>query len=114
MADKSELTSFTVSLPRSLKTYLQTQAVESGCSTPSEYIRRLLHADRIAKAREDLEQKLLEGLKSPAREMTPTAWRALKQDVLRRIQQRRQAESDLGKTGAAPNPLEPRSKTRRG
>lgn len=94
MADKSDLTSFTVSLPRTLKTYLQAQAVESGCSTPSEYIRRLLHADRIARAREDLEQKLLEGLRSPSREMTPQAWADLKKRVLKRAAQRREKPSD--------------------
>ena len=64
-ATKSELTSFTVSLPRSLKDYLQAQSVQTGCSTPSEYIRRLLYADQREREKERLEQALLKGLSSP-------------------------------------------------
>jgi Arc/MetJ-type ribon-helix-helix transcriptional regulator len=84
---RSDLTSFTVSLPRDLKKFLQERAASSGCSTPSEYVRRLLHADQKAHAQELLEKKLLEGLDGPARELTRTDWANLKRDVLRRIRQ---------------------------
>jgi antitoxin ParD1/3/4 len=93
-ATKSELTSFTVSLPRSLKDYLQAQSVQTGCSTPSEYIRRLLYADQREREKERLEQALLKGLSSPAHEMTPARWNALKQRVLKTAAQRRAKRSD--------------------
>jgi hypothetical protein len=74
MAADSDLTSFTVSLPRGQMEYLQRQAVATGCSTPSEYVRRLIHADQRARAKEELEAKLLEALNAPSREMTPEVW----------------------------------------
>ena len=94
-ATKSDLTSFTVSLPRSLKDYLQAQSVKTGCSTPSEYIRRLLHADEREREKEWLEKELLKGLNSgPPREMTLARWNALKQQVLKTAAQRRAKRSD--------------------
>ncbi len=89
MATDSNLTSFTVSLPRVQKEYLRQQAVAAGCSTPSEYVRRLIHADQKARAREELEAKLLEALESPAREMTPAAWARLRREVLKRVERKR-------------------------
>jgi Arc/MetJ-type ribon-helix-helix transcriptional regulator len=92
MATYSDLTSFTVSLPRSQKEYLQQQAVAAGCSTPSEYVRRLIHADQKARAKEELEAKLLAALDTPAREMTPETWAELKDQVRSRIKERRRAK----------------------
>lgn len=89
MPADSDLTSFTVSLPRAQKEYLQQQAVATGCSTASEYVRRLIHADQKARAKEELETKLLEALSSPEREMTPEAWSEVKEQVLSRIEARR-------------------------
>jgi hypothetical protein len=75
MATDSDLTSFTVSLPRAQKEYLQRQAVATGCSTPSEYVRRLIHADQKARSKEDLEAKLLEAEMHPGRDHA--AWHAM-------------------------------------
>ena len=73
----------TVSLPASQKAYVRRQAAASGCSTPSEYIRRLIHADQRAREREELERRILEGLDSGAREMSPESWKQLR-SALRR------------------------------
>lgn len=81
MAQKRDLTSMTVSLPSSQKDYVREQAAATGCSTPSEYIRRLIHADQKAHAEEALERKLLEGLNSPSREMTAKEWTKLRQGL---------------------------------
>src|SRR5262245_25266503 len=48
---------------------------------PSEYIRRLIHADQKAHEEEDLERKILEGLNSPSREMTAKEWSTLRQGL---------------------------------
>ena len=93
MAADSDLTSFTVSLPRAQKDYLQHQAIETGCSTPSEYIRRLLHADQRVRAQEQLEKQLLEGLTSPAKQMTSEDWVDLKKQVAVRIAARKKTSS---------------------
>lgn len=71
---------------------MKAQARAAGCSTPSEYIRRLIHADQKSHAREQLEQKILEGLDSPAREMTAEDWANLRQTLRDQLTKRRKAE----------------------
>ena len=89
MSRKSKLTSMTVSLPATQKAYVKTQAAASGCSTPSEYIRRLIHADEEAREQERLERRILEGLDSTAREMTEKDWSELKATLRRKLAKRR-------------------------
>lgn len=89
MATKPELTSMTVSLPTSQKDYVRSRAVASGCSTPSEYIRRLIHADECARELEELENRVLQGMASPAREMSPDAWRDLRSTLRKTAAKRR-------------------------
>ena len=91
MSGKNELTSMTVSLPSAQKEYVRDQAAATGCSTPSEYIRRLIHADQKAREQEALEQKLLEGLDSPPREMTAKEWSKLRQTLQAKLAKRRKA-----------------------
>jgi antitoxin ParD1/3/4 len=45
-----ERTSLNVSLPESLKEYVESRMNEGGYSTPSEYVRALLREDRKKKA----------------------------------------------------------------
>jgi len=89
MSDKHELTSMTVSLQTSQKDYVREQAAATGCSTPSEYIRRLIHSDQKAHEQQALELKILEGLESPAREMTPKEWSNLRQTLRSKLSKRR-------------------------
>ena len=79
MSSKPDLTSMNVSLPTSQKAYVKTQALATGCSTPSEYIRRLIHADQQAREKEILERKILAGLNSPKEEMSPDEWQVLRE-----------------------------------
>jgi putative addiction module CopG family antidote len=92
MRDKNELTSMNVSLPASQKDFVKEQAAATGCSTPSEYVRRLIHADQKAHQTEALEQKLLEGLDSPAREMSTKEWSKLRQTLRTKLTKRRRAQ----------------------
>lgn len=92
MSDRNELTSMTVSLPSAQKDYVREQAVATGCSTPSEYIRRLIHADQKAHEQEALELKILEGLDSPAREMTGKEWSKLRQTLRNKLAKRRKVQ----------------------
>jgi hypothetical protein len=91
MSGKNELTSMTVSLPASQKEYVREQATATGCSTPSEYIRRLIHADQKAHHQAKLEIKILEGLDSPAREMTGKEWSKLRQTLRNKLGNKRKA-----------------------
>lgn len=85
----SDLTSMTVSLPASQKDYVKARAAESGCSTPSEYIRRLIHADQRSREREELERKILEGLDSTVREVSDEDWEDLRSTLRKKLTQRR-------------------------
>ncbi len=92
MASDNDLTSMTVSLPTAQKDYVKEQATASGCSTPSEYIRRLIHADQKAREQEDLERKILEGLDSPARRMTDVDWKNLRATLKATLGKRKKAK----------------------
>ena len=92
MNDSPELTSMNVSLPVSQKEYVRTRAASTGCSTPSEYIRRLIHADQQLRAEEELGRKLLAGLASPGRDMTAKEWSKLRQGMLSELAKRRRAQ----------------------
>ena len=86
---QSELTSMTVSLPASQKEYVKAQAEASGCSTPSEFIRRLIHQDQRTRAQEELDRLILEGLESPSEVMTPERWEEFRQSVRDGLARRR-------------------------
>ena len=60
------MASLNISLPQSLKEYVEAQVESSGYSTPSEYIRTLLRDDQKRRAEDRLEALLLEGLESGA------------------------------------------------
>lgn len=89
MSDKQDLTSMNVSLPSTQKEYVRERAAATGCSTPSEYIRRLIHQDQKAREEEHLERLLIAGLESPSREIGPKEWAELKRKLQERAQSTR-------------------------
>jgi len=91
MSGNNELTSMTVSLPSTQKDDVRKQASATGCSTPSEYIRRLIHADQKAHEQQDLELEILKGLASPAREMTGKEWSKLRLTLRSKLAKQRKA-----------------------
>jgi Arc/MetJ-type ribon-helix-helix transcriptional regulator len=92
MASDNDLTSMTVSLPTAQKDYVKEQATASGCSTPSEYIRRLIHADQKAREQEVLERRILEGLDSPARQMSDEDWKDVRATLKAKLGKRMKAQ----------------------
>ncbi len=82
----------TVSLPSSQKDYVREQAAASGCSTPSEYIRRLIHADQKAHEQEAFELQILASLNSPAREMTAKEWSKLRRALRTTLTKKRKSK----------------------
>lgn len=82
----------TVSLPAAQKDYVREKATATGCSTPSEYIRRLIHADQKAHEQRELELKILEGLDSPSRQMTTKEWSKLRQTLRSKLTKKRKAQ----------------------
>jgi antitoxin ParD1/3/4 len=64
MKHEVDLTTLNVSLPRAQRLFVEAEAARSGCTTTSEYVRRLIHDAQRRAAQEDLERKLVDGLES--------------------------------------------------
>jgi antitoxin ParD1/3/4 len=84
--------SMNISLPEPLKKFVDGQIAQGRYSSASEYVRELIRADEKRRAEEQLEAKLLEGLKSPRSELTPADWKAIRSEALARVQGRSKAK----------------------
>jgi len=79
------MASLNISLPQSLKEYVEGQVTSCGYSTPSEYLRELLRQDQKKRAEEKLEALLLEGLNSgDPIEITPEYWERKRTQLVER------------------------------
>ncbi len=74
-------TSMNVSLPETLKAYVQERVAEGIYSNPSDYVRALIRTDMKRRGREELEALLLEGLNSGDEEVTDEYSAALDREV---------------------------------
>ena len=85
------MTTLNISLPDTMKDFVERQAQQGSYSSSSEYVRALVRdgAKRLAKT--VLEAKLLEGIASgPATEMTQQDWKELRRGLIPRHQHRSQ------------------------
>lgn len=82
-----------ISLPESLRTYVESRVESGDYSTPSEFVRDLIRRDR---EQEELEEKLLEGLRSPSIPVGKDFWNQLR----RTAHARAEAASRAGKPSA--------------
>jgi antitoxin ParD1/3/4 len=82
-------TSLNVSLPEGLKAFVKERVADGRYSTPSDYVRDLIRSDQKRQAQERLDQLLLEGLETPAEEVSPEYLDQLRRDVREVIAQRR-------------------------
>ena len=73
-----------------LRAYIDERIRCGDFSTPSEYVRALVRADRDLDSQRRLERLLLEGLDSgAATEITPEDWADIKSNVRNRLSERR-------------------------
>jgi len=80
------VTSINITLPDSMKAYIEEQVDQGGYSTVSEYFRELIRQDQKRKATERLETMLLEGLDSgSSTPMTQQDWEEIRQSVRARL-----------------------------
>ena len=63
--------SVNISLPEPVKRFVDRQIETGRYGSVSEYVRELIRADERRKAEEELETKLLGGLRSAERELSP-------------------------------------------
>jgi antitoxin ParD1/3/4 len=81
--------SINISLPDTMRAYVEEQVAQGGYSSVSEYFRELVRQDQKQRAKERLETMLLEGLNSgDATEMTTQDWKDIRQTIRERINKR--------------------------
>lgn len=78
-----------ISLPEPLKQFVDGQIAQGRYSSASEYVRELIRADEKRKAEQELEAKLLEGLKGSESALTRADWSAIRKEALAQLQSRR-------------------------
>lgn len=72
------MTRLDISLPESLKSFVEQQVTSKRYGTASEYIQDLIHED---KEHQEIEAKLLEALDEEPSEMSGTDWEGLRKRV---------------------------------
>jgi antitoxin ParD1/3/4 len=87
--DGGRMTTLNISLPESLKTFVEDQVTSGGYSTVSEYVRSLIRDAQERKAREALESKLLAALEGEPEEMRGEDWDRLRARVRQRTAEKR-------------------------
>jgi len=83
------MTSMNVSLPDSLRKWVEAVVAKEGYSTSSEYIRDLVRADQRSRQKQALEHRLSEALDSPVSDLTDEDWAAVRQQVAERLATKR-------------------------
>ena len=92
--DDRSSTSLNVSLPKTLRSFVDERVSSSAYTSASEYVRELIRKDceqRAAQGR--LDEMLLEGLTSgPAAEWTEDDWAAIRERVTKRLEAKKAAQ----------------------
>jgi antitoxin ParD1/3/4 len=84
------MSTINISLPESMKVYIDEQIAKGGYGTVSEFFRDLIRQDQKRKAKEHLETLLLEGLESgSSTPMSAQNWEEIRQAVQEKIAQKK-------------------------
>lgn len=86
------MSTVTISMPDTLKDYVENQVRTKGFGNVSEYFRSLVREAQKKEAQERLEQLLLEGLQSEPIPATPEFWAELKAEAAQRIEEARKRQ----------------------
>lgn len=92
------MTTLTISLPDSLKEFIEREVHTKGYGNVSEYVRGLLREAQAKEADARLEALLIEGLSTGEDiPLSPEFWSELKQDAAKILTRRKQPGRYLGK-----------------
>ncbi len=86
---KDVMTSINVSLPFSMKEFVEGEVAREGYGTVSEFIRELLRDVKKRREEEKLEKLLLTALDSPASPMTKQDWNEIRERGLARLRNKK-------------------------
>ena len=74
-----------ISLPDTLRRFVDTQVVQGGYDDASAYMRALIRADEKRKAEDHLESLLLRGLEGEESTFTAQDWQSIRQEALAQV-----------------------------
>ena len=75
-----------ITLPKTIRTWVDEQVAAGEYVGPSEYLQKLIRRDRKQQIRRRIKQALMEGLNSgPATLMTQKDWDAIRKETSRRV-----------------------------
>jgi antitoxin ParD1/3/4 len=84
------MTTMNISLPDSMRAFIDQKVAQDGYSTASEYIRQLVREDQKRAAQERLEALLMEGINSGERmEGGPDYWARKRAELLRTVDEKK-------------------------
>jgi antitoxin ParD1/3/4 len=83
----SPMSTMSLTLPDSLKAFVESQVARKGYESPNHYLEALIREDQERAENDGIEGQLLEALQgAPATPVTAETWEAIKQDGLRRLE----------------------------
>jgi len=85
------MTTLNISLPESLKSFVEEQVAGGGYSTASEYVRSLIREAQERRTKAELEGKLLAALGAEATSMGTADWNELRERFRRMAAETREA-----------------------
>jgi antitoxin ParD1/3/4 len=75
------MTTMNISLPDEMKVFVETKIAQEGYASASEYLRALIRDAQKQQAKQELEAKLLEGLRGPSVRMTRKDWDSIEREA---------------------------------
>jgi antitoxin ParD1/3/4 len=75
------MTTMNISLPDEMKVFVETKIAQEGYASASEYLRALIRDAQKQQAKQELEAKLLEGLRGPSVRMTRKDWNSIEREA---------------------------------
>ena len=80
------MTTMNISLPDKMKAFIESQLIQEGYASASEYLRALIRDAQKRKAKQNLEAKFREALESgPSTPMTREDWDSIEAEALARL-----------------------------
>jgi antitoxin ParD1/3/4 len=70
-----------VTLPVESQEFVEKQVATGAFATPEDYVKKLVEAERLRKAQDELEELILEGMRSPRVPLTPELWESMRRDA---------------------------------
>jgi antitoxin ParD1/3/4 len=93
LGEDQSMTTLNISLPKSMRTFVESQIKAGGYSTASEYVRDLIRDAKKRAAREKLEELLLEGINSgPGIPVDEAFWEERRETLKRNLRKKNSAK----------------------